>query len=203
MLFRDPLFGINRDFVLGLCELMLKHNLKLKWVCETRMDLLSKQMIDIMYRSGLRVINTGIESSNPDVLKKASRVPVKLQQQEEIIRYCDKLGIRVTAFYILGLPEDTYNGILDTINYAKHLNTHVAQFFIHTPFPGTEYFEQVKADITEKDWQRFDCYTPVLRHRNLTAGQILGLKEKAFINYYYRPKYLANFMARCFRDFLN
>lgn len=203
MIFRDPLFGVNKDFIVGLCDLMLKDNLRLKWVCETRLDLLNKELLDNMYNAGLRVINTGIESQDTEILRKATRMPVRTQHQEEMIRYCDKLGIRVTAFYMLGLPDDTYESINKTIQYAKYLNTHVAQFFIHTPFPGTEYFEKVKNDIIEDDWQKLDCYTPVLKHKNLTREQLLMLKDKAFTSYYFRPAYIANFVHRFYRDLLN
>jgi radical SAM superfamily enzyme YgiQ (UPF0313 family) len=201
MVFRDPLFGNNKDFVRQLCGMILEKNIKIKWACETRMDLLDKEMLDIMYKAGLRVINTGIESSDPGIIKKATRVPVKKEHQEEIVRYCDKLGIRVTAFYMFGLPDDTYESINTTIKYAKYLNTHVAQFFIHTPFPGTKYFEAVKDNIIENDWCKFDCYNPVLRHKNLTKEQILALKEKAFVSYYYRLGYIGKFISRSFKDF--
>lgn len=203
MIFRDPLFGADNDFVRGLCELMLSGNIRLKWVCETRLNLLNKEILALMYKAGLRVLNTGIESSDQAILSKATRLPVGLQHQEEIIRYCDKLGIRVTAFYILGLPDDTVESIKKTIRYAQHLNTHVAQFFIHTPFPGTEYFEKAKDDIVEKDWERLDCYTPVLKHNHLTKKELLMLKDRAFVNYYYRPSYLKKFLYRAARDILN
>jgi len=203
MVFRDPLFGTNRNFVASLCEMIIKENLKVRWVCETRLNILDKDLLNIMYKSGLRVINTGIESADPETLKKSTRVPVALEHQEEIIKYCDKIGIRVTAFYIIGLPTDTREGILKTIEYAKRLNTHVAQFFVHTPFPGTEYFEKENANITEHDWQKFDCYTPVIKHNSLSREEILKLKEKAFLSYYYRPRYAFHFARRLFRDMLS
>jgi radical SAM superfamily enzyme YgiQ (UPF0313 family) len=153
MIFRDPLFGINREFVVSLCEKLLHNKLNIRWVCETRLNLLDKDLLKLMYRAGLRVLNTGIESADPTVLKKSTRVPVALKHQEDMVKYCDKLGIRVTAFYIIGLPDDTKEGVLRTIKYAKHLNTHVAQFFVHTPFPGTERFDMVKARFVDREWQ--------------------------------------------------
>jgi hypothetical protein len=54
----------------------------------------------------------------------------------------------------------------------------------------------------EKDWERFDCYTPVFRHKNLTAERILALKERAFVTYYYRPSWAAKFVKRAIKDML-
>ena len=54
----------------------------------------------------------------------------------------------VAVFYVLGLPEDTRESIEETVRYAKQLNTHVAQFFVFTPFPGTPVYENCEATVT-------------------------------------------------------
>jgi len=200
MLFRDPLFSLNKKRTIEIAEGIIQRNYKLKWACETRLDLLDEKFIDILYASGLRVINVGIESADSTVLEKASRRPISTEHQEKIIRYCEKKGVRVTVFYILGLPDDTEESIAKTIKYAKKLNTHVAQFFIFTPFPGTRYFESIKEQIEEKDWEKFDCYTPVFKHKNITNNRLLELKEMAFLSYYYRPAWALKFIKRMIRD---
>jgi len=202
LLFRDPIFSLNRERVKKIAEGLIELNLRIRWACETRTDHLDKELLKLMHQSGLRVINVGIESYDEDVLKKATRIPVAKERQEEIIKYCDQLGIRVTAFYILGLPDDTEETINNTIKYAKKLNTHTALFFINTPFPGTEFFEKNKDNLEEKDWQKYDSYTPVFKHKNLNKTQILELKEKAFVSYYYRPRYLWHFIKRILRDII-
>lgn len=200
MLFRDPIFTLDRERTNEIARGILERGYKIRWACETRLDRVDKELLKNMYSAGLRVMNVGIESADTNVVKKASRKPVEIEHQEEMVRYCDELGIRITAFYMFGMPDDTRKTLLDTIGYSKKLNTHVAQFFIFTPFPGTEYFESVKNDIQEKDWERFDCYTPVFRHKNLSNKEILDLKEKAFVSYYYRPAWAARFASRAFKD---
>jgi radical SAM superfamily enzyme YgiQ (UPF0313 family) len=204
LLFRDPLFALNKKRAKDIALGIIANRYTVKWACETRLDLLDEDLLDIFYKSGLRVINVGIESSNEDVIKKATRKPIEIKHQERIIRYCDRLGIRVTVFYMLGLPDDTEETIKHTIRYAKRLNTHVAQFFIFTLFPGTKYYEEMKGQgqIVEQDWQKFDCYTPIFRHRNLSGCRLLELKEKAFVSYYFRPKWIMKFSKRLLKDIL-
>ncbi|MDD5148719.1 MAG: radical SAM protein [Candidatus ainarchaeum sp.] len=198
MLFRDPLFTVNKKRSAEIADGIIKNKLGLEWGCETRLDCLDIPLLEKLYEAGLRSLNIGIESSDSKILESASRKPIEIKHQESMIEHCGRLGIKVSAFYILGLPDDTEKSIRRTIEYAKKLDTHIAQFFICTPFPGTEFFEETKKSIFEKDWEKFDSFTPVFRHKNLSPEQILALKEKAFQEYYFRPSYMAKFLARNF-----
>lgn len=202
VLFRDPLFTGNRERSAQIAQGMIRNGLHIRWACETRIDFLDEELLLLFYKSGCRVINVGIESSDPALLEKAKRNPVDLDYQKHIVDFADKLGIRITAFYLLGLPGETPESIARTIAYSQWLNTYVAQFFINTPFPGTPGFELVKNRIIESDWERFDSYTPVLSYDGMTSSQLSSLKEQAFISYYYRPKYLWKYLQRTFRDFM-
>lgn len=194
--FRDPLFTANRRRVLDIVDGIIKNNLDLEWGCETHVNYLDYQLIDRMCQAGLRAINLGIESSDIDLLKKTSRLSAEKQKEIDIIKYCHKKGVNVAAFYILGMPDDTNETILNTIKYAKKLNTLVAQFFIFTPFPGTPFYEKLKDKIVEKDWQRFNSFNLVFRHDNFSKDEILKLKEKAFVSFYFRPTYFFKYFLK-------
>lgn len=200
LLFRDPLFALNNKRAADMASGMIKRGYKIKWACETRLDVLSEDLLDLFYKAGLRVINVGVESSDHDIIRKATRRPIEIGHQERILKYCDKLGIRVTVFYMLGLPDDTEESIRQTMKYAMKLNTHVAQFFIFNPFPGTRFYEENKELIFEPDWQKFDCYTPVFRHKNLSPEKLMALKEEAFVKYYFRPRWIIKFFKRLVKD---
>ena len=196
MLFRDPLFTGNKQRAVSIAEEILRNNIKLRWACETRMDLLDEEMLRLFYRAGCRVINVGVESSDPSLLTEVNRRRIAQDHQKMIVDAADRLGIRMTAFYVLGLPGENTQTLAGTIAYAKWLNTYVAQFFINTPFPGTPEYEKQKDHLVETDWERFDCYTPVLKYDNLTSAELLAWKEKAFVSYYFRPRYLWHYMKR-------
>ena len=198
MLFRDPLFSGNKKRAKQIAENIIEKNLKIKWACETRLDCLNEDLLDTFYEAGCRVINVGIESSDTQILDNVNRKLINPDCQKKMVDYAHKLGIRITAFYVLGLEGETIQTINKTIEYSKWLDTFVAQFFINTPFPGTVDYERNKDNLIESDWEKFDCYTPVVNNRNITPQQLLNLKEKAFISYYYRPKYAWKFVNRFF-----
>ena len=84
--------------------------------------------------------------------------------------------------------------IKQTLRYAKMLNTNVAGFTIYTPFPGTKSFEQLKDKLITEDFTKFDAHHLVFKHDNFSADELYRIKEKAFLSYYYRPKYLIKFI---------
>ena len=198
--FRDPLFTCSKQRTREFAERLILENLKIIWSCETRLDKVDKDLLNLMYRAGLRNINVGIESSNPEILKKSQRLPVVEAYQDEMVAYCHKLGITVAAFYLIGLEGDTKESILETIRYAKRLNTLVAQFAIVTPYPGTRFFEKLEKEkmIFNRNWEEYDEYTPIFKHKNLKTEELLRLKEWAFVSYYFRPAYLARHMPKYF-----
>jgi len=189
MLFRDPLFTCNKDRVASLAEEMIRNKLDLEWACETHIEFLDRDLIMLLKRSGLRSINTGIESNNEEGMLAVGRKPLRKSHQAEIVDLCRKQAIQIGAFYILGFPEDTEASILSMIEYAKQVNTDFAQFTVCTPYPGTGLYSMLKDDIDEPDWEKFDIYTPVFRHRNLSKKRLLELKEKAFVEYYFRSSW--------------
>ena len=62
ILFRDPIFTANKPRAKKIAEMIIKKGLKIEWACETHFNYLDEELIDVMYESGLRSINVGIES---------------------------------------------------------------------------------------------------------------------------------------------
>ena len=190
LLFRDPLFTLDKQRVSEICKEIVRRGVSIKWCCETRVDCLDESLIDEMRNSGMRAINLGVESANPEILRSASRKPATLEYQERIVNYLEDSGVKVVAFYILGFPGDTKETIDATIEYAKKLNTSIAQFTILTPYPGTKYYDQVRDQITTSDWTCFNGYTPVVKTENLDVEQLLAAKQQAFSRYYLRRSWI-------------
>jgi len=196
LLFRDPIFTLDRKFAREFAQQLIDQQIKIEWACETRLDCLNQELIDLLYQSGLRAFNIGVESSDEVVLKDFKRLPIKADTQESLISYCQKKGINISAFYILGLPSDTKESIKQTIKYAKFLNTNTAQFTICTPYPGTAFYDEVRDKIFETNWEKFDAYTPVFKIENLTPRELLKFKDYAHSSYYFRPGWLFKFIKK-------
>lgn len=199
ILFRDPIFTLNREWVLQLCQEMVQQKIEMEWACETRTDRLDTELLDAMHQAGMRVLKTGIESFDLVALKKMRRSPPMKEKQEKMVRYAESKGIKIVAFYIFGLPDDTLKSMKQTINYAKSLNTSFANFTVCTPLPGTEFYEKYKHEIFDHDWTHYDNFHPVFHTAYLTPKQIKRFHEKAVLKYYLRWNFFKKLVHNFFR----
>lgn len=192
--FRDPVFTFDRQRALEIAELIQKKGLDIRFGIEARTDRLDEELLRELYKAGLRSVEVGIESANQNLLKENSRKAPSREQQEMIISTCHRLGIRVIGNYILGLANDTEQGINQTIAYAKRLNTFAIQFTVTTPYPGTRFYESIKDRIFESNWEKFNGWTNVYRHPLMTPEQLHQMREEAYVSYHLRPRYIWRFL---------
>jgi radical SAM superfamily enzyme YgiQ (UPF0313 family) len=192
VIFRDPLFTQERERVVALCDGILERRLELRFECETRLDRLDEEVLGKMRRAGLQTIEFGVESVSADTLKRVGRRPISEGHQREMVRVCDRLGVRTVGFYVLGFNTDTWDSIAATIEYSISLGQTLAQYKLLTPYPGTPLFKHMEAQVFEKDWEKFDGFTPTFRHPNLSVGELQFLLAAAYARFYLRPSFFAN-----------
>jgi radical SAM superfamily enzyme YgiQ (UPF0313 family) len=192
--FRDPNLTCDKEHARTLAEKILARGLDIRWGMEARADRLDFDLLTLMHRAGLRSVEIGIESANEQTLLSNMRKAIPKQHQENIIRHCHKLGIRVIANYTFGLPNDTVQGVRETIRYAKKLNTFAIQFTVTTPYPGTQFFRNVKDRIFDRNWEHFNGWTSVYRHPSITPEELHQLREYAYVSYHLRPRYVWRFL---------
>lgn len=197
--FRDPVFSINKNYTIKLCEEIIRRNLKINFVIETHLKILDSDLIKLLKKSGLVAVKVGIESADHDVLKKEGRYTIDKDLQLEKIREIERNKIKVCAMYIIGFPTDDHESIRATIDYSKILNTTYAQFSIWTPYPGTPVFNDFKNRIIVKDYESFDQYQLVYKHDKLTTKEINQYLDYSYSSYYGR----LNWIYKYIRSFFN
>jgi anaerobic magnesium-protoporphyrin IX monomethyl ester cyclase len=191
------LFTVNRDQVVGLCNLIIKEGLKIKWTCNSRVDYVDEEMIKLMAKAGCWDISWGIESSNEQILKRAAK-GYRLEQAPRALKWAHDAGILNWGYFIIGLPGETVNTIQDTIKFAKALPLDIALFHIAAPYPGTPFF----FDVLENNWFRpgtqweevdMDRST-VLDYKDLSAEQLEYWQKRAFREWAFRPKPILTYL---------
>jgi len=191
------LFTLSRDQVVGLCELMIKEKINIKWTCNSRVDYVDEEELQLMAKAGCWFISWGLESGNEMILKKAHK-GYKLEQAARALTWAKKAGINNWGYFIIGLPGETPETIRDTIDYAKRLPVDLALFHIAAPYPGTPFFfEVVENGWFRKGtrWEEVDMDgSTVLDYENLTAEDLERWQRRAFREWALRPGPMMTFL---------
>ena len=195
-LFRDPVFSLNRKHTVQLCEEIIRTGMKCNFIIETHLNNLDKNLSQLLKRAGLVMVKVGIESADDDSMKSVKRFTIEQDDQFRRIRYLERLGIKVTCFYIFGLPEDDVEGCIRTIEYAKSINSYGAQFSVFTAYPGTPVYKEYEDRITASSFEEFTQYQLVFKHKNISSDQMRMIMSRAYREYYTNPKWIIKVMRK-------
>ena len=151
--FRDPVFSINRNKTIELCDEIINRGLKIYFLIETHLNNLDDELIKKLFKAGLRMVYVGIESSSTRVLSNIKRFSIDSDKQYKIIKKLKDNGIITKSMFMLGSPDDDEITINHTIKYAKFLPNELVQFSVFTPYPGTPIFETFKDKLLQVKWK--------------------------------------------------
>lgn len=186
----SDLFTVNRDQVLELCQRLIDSNLKMTWTCNSRVDYVDEEMLDMMGKAGCQLIAWGIESGNELILKKAHK-GYRMEQAYNALRWAKKAGIMNWGYFIIGLPGETVETIQETIQFSKKLPLDIALFHVAAPYPGTPFFFEVVENGWFRpgtNWEEVDMdQATVLDYPELKAEDLLYWQRRAFREWAFRP----------------
>lgn len=184
------LFTVSREQVVGLCNLIIKEGLKIRWTCNSRVDYVDKEMLTLMGKSGCWMISWGIESANEQILKKAAK-GYRLEQAPRALKWAHEAGIKNWGYFIVGLPGETEETIQETIKFAKALPVDIALFHVAAPYPGTPFFFEVLENNWFRpgtQWEQVDMdKSTVLDYPGLSAEKLEYWQKRAFREWAFRP----------------
>lgn len=187
IIFRDPIFTLNQKRVIEICEEIERRKIYIKWKCETRLDCVNETTLKAMTAAGCEGINFGIESSDIEVQINVGRKPLKKEDVIKTVAMCQKLGIKTFCFFIIGLPDDTFQTILDSIAFAIDLKPDWVQFTAASPFIGTKLREWAISQelIPEDKYAYISSHNVAMGNKNLSKEQVQYLINLAqFIQNY-------------------
>lgn len=202
IIFYDDTFTLQKERIIRLCDLIIKHKLDISWKCETRVDLVDRKLLIKMKRAGCYLIAYGVESGNPELLK-VVRKGIKKDQIRKTFRLTKECGIETIAYFMFGIPGETKMTMKQTLDFAMELDPNYAQFSIATPLPGTDLYKLAleKGLLNETDWSKFSYLGkksyPLIKLENITPEELIEARNHAMRKFYFRPKYAIRKIAEC------
>jgi hypothetical protein len=116
--FADPNFSLSRKRLVNLLEVIIDEVPGISFWCQTRYDLVDEELLSLLKRAGADNVAYGLESANTSVLERIHK-PIDLQRLSRVIHLTHEAGISVELFSMFGLPGETFDQALSTLEFVK------------------------------------------------------------------------------------
>lgn len=199
--FDDDTFTANlpraRQIASGLAESGVT------WSCNSRANL-TYDNIKFLKDRGLRLLLVGYESGNESILRNIKK-GLTLAEMRAFTRACRKAGVTIHGTFIIGLPGETPATIEESIRFAMELDVFSIQVSLAASYPGTELFEQAKANgwlrpLGAAAVRRDGYQDAVLQYPELGRDEMLEAVDRFYRAYFLRPKPILRILRTMLTD---
>ncbi len=188
--FIDDTLAADYSRAMRLAVEIKARKLDFTWFASACVNQVDKPLLQAFKDAGCWAILFGAESGvqkNLNTIRKGTT----LAQIRMAVKTAQEVGLKVSTPFIFGIPGETYDEALQTIEFAVDLDPDIANFHAITPFPGTylydnvEKFGQLSDELSDFTYQgaAFVPYT-------MTREQIINLRRIAFRKFYGRPSFI-------------
>lgn len=114
----DSTFTINKNHVRSFCRELTERGMVMPWECEVRVGSVDKRLLEEMQNAGCYYLDIGIESADQEVLD-VMKKKIRISDAEQLLRWCEELGLRTKVFFTVGHINETYSAGLKTIRFIR------------------------------------------------------------------------------------
>lgn len=186
----DDAFNYDLERAKNLCSAIIASRLKVSLAFPNglRADKIDSELITLLKKAGAYKINFGFETAQPR-LQSLIKKNLDLEKASNTVRKVSNSGIITGGYFMFGLPTETRDDILKTIDFAAESELDVAYFFKVTPYPGSELYNYIKQNQKIKSEDNFDdlhFYSLERSYSQLSVEElnslILFAQQKFYLN---------------------
>ena len=185
-----------------LLEAMIAVRLDLPFFVQCDVQVVRQpRFVELLARAGCYQMFVGVESFDRAALLAVKKNQNHPERYAELVRLCAEHGIGSHFSNILGFPTETAASIRERVDVLRALRPDLASFYVLTPFPGTEHYDELMAAelVTETNLDRFDATCPTWRHPQLSDTELSALLAEAYRRFYAWPDVAAKSLRWAWR----
>ena len=151
LIFTDDHFTYNKERTMKIVEHFKKYNFK--WVMQTRVDRIDKEMYDLFKETRCEFVAFGVESMSPIILKNIHK-GYTVEQVKEAFKMGHEAGVPIQANIMIGCTGETEETLKETIEGLKEIKPDIMFKFITMTYPNTKMYELMKESgkISDNYW---------------------------------------------------
>lgn len=189
----DENFVLNIKHVEEICDLLIERKYNLNIWAYARIDTVDKRILNKLKKAGIKWLAYGIESASELSLNGVSKGQYDIKKIKDIVKHTQKAGINVLANFMFGLPEDTKETMMKTLNFAKEINPEFINFYCTMAYPGSKLYSDMKKNGKKvpDDWlaySQFSYECEPLPTKYLSSKDVLKFRDYAFEEFFRENK---------------
>jgi radical SAM superfamily enzyme YgiQ (UPF0313 family) len=140
-------------------------------------------------RAGCHSLFVGIESINPEALKRAGKGFNIAKRYGELLQNMMDHDIAPQVSMIMGLDGDGEGSFDATFEFLMELKIPIAYLFILTPAPNTMLFERLVREgrLFDQDWSKYGGDTVIVQPTDMTP-EVLDRRFWELLRRFYSPR---------------
>lgn len=135
----DEIFALKRERIVEFCEQV--RPLGLSWSTQVRVEVVDRELLDLMRDSGCSLLFYGLESMSPVILKSMNK-RLKPRQVAEALELTYQSGLRVFGNFIFGDPAETRDTAWETLDWWLGHRKYGINLGKIDCWPGTAIYKQ-------------------------------------------------------------
>jgi anaerobic magnesium-protoporphyrin IX monomethyl ester cyclase len=195
--FSDQTFFIQKEITNQVLDYMIEQQFNFSWMCFSRVDVLDETRIKKMKLAGCNMIMFGVEWADEAYLEQYKK-HYTLDQIRETFRLTKEIGIARLGTFLLGVPGQTEESIINTVNFAIELQADYASFNIAVPRSNTSFrTEALDQGLIDEGVEVMDQSGSFIAMGTgvVSPQRLRQLRNKAYFKFYFRLEYIFDRLA--------
>jgi len=160
---------------------------RVQWVSQATINVArDPELLDLVARSGCRILSIGFESLSDVSLASVSKQFNRPSRFAEDVAKLRAKGIQVIALVMVGLDGDSLETFPATLRWLDENKISFLKLFTPAPYPGTKFHRDMLASgrLLSDDWGGYDYGTANVRPLHMTSAQMLDGFKAVYTGFY-------------------
>lgn len=163
--FEDDNLTFSRRWAKELFRRIAACNFRIRFYARNgiRADSIDTELLALMKAAGFQDIVIAPESGSQRTLDVIIGKKMKLEDCTTAVKLARQVHLGIGLFFVIGFPEETWEDIAVTIDYARYLTRLGANgpwISLASPYPGTKFFTDCQTrNLIAKDFDYRRCRT--------------------------------------------
>jgi len=194
--FYDDTFTSDVQRAIDICDEMKARGFDMPWDCRTRVDKVSKPLLDKLRSTNCQLIHFGVESGSQQMLN-VMRKGTTVEQNSRAIKMAKESGILVAISLVIGYPTETSEMLQQTVDFIDKTKPDYVYMCEAVPYPGTQLYDYVKElgfELSE-NWNLYHEQMQVFKNTLLPLEKLEQTKKSVY-DHVFTPTYYLRMRRR-------